>query len=34
MAKVINEEDNMQLSERYKTAMKKLLPIFEEKGWL
>jgi hypothetical protein len=34
MTKVLNEDDNVQLSERYKTAMKKLLPIFEEKGWL
>jgi hypothetical protein len=30
----INEENTIQLSERYKTAVKKLLPNFEEKGWL
>lgn len=34
LTKVVNEEDSLQLSERYKTVMKKLLPIFEEKGWL
>jgi hypothetical protein len=28
------EPMSMQLSKRYKRAMKKFLPVFEEKGWL
>jgi hypothetical protein len=30
----LKEEDSVELSERYKTVIKKLLPILEEKGWL
>jgi len=32
--KVINEEQPVHLSESYKDAIKTLLPLFEQKGWL
>jgi hypothetical protein len=32
--KLIRNEESIKLSEVYKRIMKKLLPIFEEKGWL
>ena len=32
--KLFNNEDVIQLSERYKNIMKKFLPMFEKKGWL
>jgi hypothetical protein len=32
--KLIKNEESINISEMYKAAMKKLLPIFEEKGWL
>jgi hypothetical protein len=32
--KLLKNEAVIHLSERYKEIMKKLLPIFEEKGWL
>ena len=31
---ILKKEAVFQLSEQYKVIMKKLLPIFEEKGWL
>jgi len=32
--KLMKSEEVIHLSERYKNIMKKLLPIFEERGWL
>jgi hypothetical protein len=32
--KVMKKEEFIHLSKEYKDIMKKLLPIFEEKGWL
>ena len=32
--KLMKNEHVIHMSERYKEIMKKLLPIFEEKGWL
>ena len=32
--KLLKEEQSSNFSERYKDAIKKLLPFFEKKGWL
>jgi hypothetical protein len=32
--KVLKEEQSLHFSERYKGALKTLLPYFEQKGWL
>jgi hypothetical protein len=34
MEKVLGEGQSVHFSERYKDAMKTLLPLFEQKGWL
>jgi len=34
MEKVLNEGPSIHFSERYKDAIKTLLPLFEQKGWL
>jgi len=34
LEKWVKEEHSFQFSERYKDAIKTLLPLFEQKGWL
>jgi len=34
LEKVLNEGQSVHFSERYKDAIKTLLPLFEQKGWL
>jgi len=34
MEKVLKEGQSVHFSERYKDAIKTLLPLFEQKGWL
>jgi len=34
LEKVLKEGQSFHFSERYKDAIKKLLPLFEQRGWL
>jgi len=34
LEKVLKEEQSVHFSERYNDVIKKLLPLFEQKGWL
>jgi hypothetical protein len=34
MEEMLKEEHSFRFSERYKDAIKTLLPLFEQKGWL